>query len=67
MERKHETKLPVIIDTETGVRESVIDLATIPLDELLELIPQVPLAMIEYQFRTLIMPLSETPDTKIQR
>lgn len=53
MKREHETKIPVIVETESGAIESTIDLAKLSDAELVDLIPQVPLAMVEYHYRFL--------------
>lgn len=51
--RQHQTKLPIIIDTEDGPEEITIDLAELSDDELAQYIFDVPQAVEEIVYREL--------------
>lgn len=54
-ERAHETKFPYIIDTDTGPRDGTMDLTKMSEEELLNLVPQLPEAMMELIYRELVL------------
>lgn len=53
LERKHETKIPYIIDSEDGPEESILDLAELSDDELAQYIFEIPQAIEEIVYREL--------------
>jgi hypothetical protein len=53
LERKHDTKIPYIIDTEDGPKDAILDLATLSDDDLAQYIFEIPQAVEEIVYREL--------------
>lgn len=53
LERKHETKIPYIIDSEDGSKDAILDLATLSDDDLAQYIFEIPQAVEEIVYREL--------------
>lgn len=62
LERLHETKLPIIIDTEDGAKEVVVDLAELSDNELAQYIFDTPEAIEEIVYRELVEKLALKDD-----
>ena len=54
-ERNFETKFPYIIDTESGPEDGTMDITKMSEEELLNLTPQLPEAMMELVYRELVL------------
>lgn len=51
IERKHETKIPYILETKNGAEKGVIDLETLSVEELTARVVTLPVAMDEIIYR----------------
>lgn len=59
LERLHETKIPVIVETTNGALDDTIDLEAMSEDELFDIAFSVPQAMQELAYRDALATLSE--------
>lgn len=54
-ERNFDTKFSYIIDTDTGPRDGIMDLTKMSAEELYNLVPDLPEAMMEIVYRDLVL------------